>query len=487
MKLQHKPSSARLPKDALVAVLAPEGEAPALPEGVELAAAALADFEGKPRAVRACDALAGPASRVVLVGLGPREKVDSEGLRRAAAVAVQQAEGAGRATCVIAIGESVAHLAGGPAEVGQAVAEGARMGHYRYELGKSKPEPRKLRAVHVQGDGADLKKGVARGLALAEANLFTRDLQNRAGNQLTPSALADEARKLARRSERITCKVLDEAGMMRMGMGLLLGVSAGSEEPAKLIHLVYKPKGRARKRVALVGKGLTFDAGGISLKPGRGMDEMRYDMSGSAAVLGAFHALAALDVPYEVHGVVPSSENLPDGKATKPGDVHTAMNGTTVEILNTDAEGRLILADALCYTVSKVKPDTIVDLATLTGAAVMALGHEMSALYATTDDLRDALVAAGSATGETVWPMPLHEAFTENLKGGPADLRNITTPNMGGGSIAGAAFLQQFVGDTEWAHLDIAGTAWGQNARDYTGGNGGTGVGTRLLIEYLSR
>ncbi len=217
------------------------------------------------------------------------------------------------------------------------------------------------------------------------------------------------------------------------------------------------------------------------------MDEMRYDMSGSAAVIGAFHALTAIDVPYEVHGIVPTSENMPDGKATKPGDIHTAMNGKTVEILNTDAEGRLILGDALCYTVEKVKPDTIVDLATLTGAVIMALGHEMSAIYPTTDRLRDALMAAGEASGEPVWPMPVPEAFTENLAAGPADLRNITTPNMGGGSIAGAAFLKEFVGDTEWCHIDIAGTAWGQNARDYTGGTGGTGFGTRLLIEYLSR
>lgn len=485
MKLTHKTLSARAPKGAVLAVLMTQGDAPDLPGGCELPGSALAGFEGKARAIRFCDDASG-GGRVLLVGLGPSECVDAEGLRRAAAIAVQRADSAGHATCALRVGGAVASLAGGAAAVGQAVAEGARMGHYRYELGKSKPEARTLKSVQVHGEGAAFKKGVARGLALAEANLFTRDLQNRAGNQLTPTAMAAEARGLARRSPRITCKVIDEAGMKRFGMGLLLGVSAGSEEPAKLIHLVYKPKGRSRKRVALVGKGLTFDAGGISLKPGRGMDEMRYDMSGSAAVLGAFHALAALDVPYEVHGIVPSSENMPDGKATKPGDVHTAMNGTTVEILNTDAEGRLILGDALCYTVAKVKPKTIIDLATLTGAAVVALGHEMSAMYSTTEDLRDSLLAAGRATGEAVWPMPLHPAFTENLKAGPADLRNITTANMGGGSIAGAAFLQNFVGDTEWAHLDIAGTAWGQNARDYTGGTGGTGVGTRLLIEYLS-
>jgi leucyl aminopeptidase len=273
--------------------------------------------------------------------------------------------------------------------------------------------------------------------------------------------------------------------MKKLGMGLLLGVSSGSREPARLIHLVYKPKGKAKGKVALVGKGLTFDAGGISLKPGKGMEEMRYDMSGGAAVLGAFHALASLDVPCEVHGIVPASENLPDGQATKPGDVHTSMDGKTVEVINTDAEGRLILADALAYTVKKVKPDTIIDLATLTGAVVIGLGHEVSGMFATTDRLRDALLAAGEETGEKVWPLPLLQAFTDNIKAGPADLRNLCTPNMGGGSSAAAAFLQQFVGDTEWSHLDIAGTAWGQGARDYTGGSGGTGVGARLLVEYL--
>jgi leucyl aminopeptidase len=214
---------------------------------------------------------------------------------------------------------------------------------------------------------------------------------------MTPSDMAKEARKIASASPSLTCKVLDEAAMERLGMGALLGVSRGSRQPAKLIHLVYKPKKRtsASKRIALVGKGLTFDTGGISLKPGARMDEMKYDMSGGAAVLGAFHALAQLGCAHEVHGVIPASENMPDGEATKPGDVHTAMDGTTIEVLNTDAEGRLILADALAYTVSKVKPDRVLDLATLTGAVIMALGHELTGIYPTTTELRDAWCAPG--------------------------------------------------------------------------------------------
>jgi leucyl aminopeptidase len=235
-----------------------------------------------------------------------------------------------------------------------------------------------------------------------------------------------------------------------------------------------------------VGKGLTFDAGGISLKPSAKMDEMRYDMSGGAAVLGVFHALAAIDVPFEVHGIVPSSENMPGSKATKPGDVITAMNGTTVEVLNTDAEGRLILGDALAYTEKKVKPDTIIDLATLTGAVVMALGHELSGMFASTDRLRDQLLEAGEETGERVWPLPLLDCHKEFMKGVVADLRNISSPAMGAGSTAGAAFLASFVGeDTEWCHLDIAGAAWGGIQREWVGGAQGSGVGTRLLMQYL--
>jgi len=327
---------------------------------------------------------------------------------------------------------------------------------------------------------------VLRGRILAEANLFARDLQNEPGNRMTPTAMAAAARAVARRSEQITCRVLDEEAMERLGMGLLLSVAQGTSEPAKLVHLVYKPRRKARAKIAFVGKGLTFDAGGISLKPAAKMDEMRFDMSGGAAVIGAFHGLAELDVPYEVHGIVPCTENLINGEATKPGDVHRAMNGTTVEILNTDAEGRLILADALAYATTKVKADTIIDLATLTGAVVVGLGHEVSGMFASTPRLRRALDAAGEATGERVWPLPLYETHKSMMKGTSADLRNIGPPDMGGGAIAGAAFLAHFVENgAEWCHLDIAGTAWGGAQRDWVGGPRGSGVGARLLLEYL--
>lgn len=485
MKTSHKNLNGKLAELELLAVLCPQGSDPALPEGVEIARIARSDFKGEFRQTRTTDALSGSAARVLLVGLGASEQVDAEKLRRAAAIAVQKAEEMGASSLAIHVDDSVAVLGGGHEASGCAVTEGAIMGAYRYDFGKSELKPKKLERVTTLAKGNEFKKGAELGRVLGEANCFARDLQNRAGNQATPRFLAAEAQKIAHKSERIACRVLDEPAMEKLGMGLLLGVSAGSHEPARLIHLTYKPKGRAKGRVAFVGKGLTFDAGGISLKPSLKMEEMRYDMSGGAAVLGLFHALAEADVPFEVHGVVPSSENLPGGRATKPGDVHVSMLGRTVEVINTDAEGRLILADALAYVVKKVKPDTIVDLATLTGAVVIALGHEMSGMFSTSAELRDALVAAGDATGERLWPLPLLEGHVENLKGGPADLRNICTPDMGGGSIAGAAFLSQFVGDTDWAHLDIAGTAWGQKARDYAGGTGGTGVGVRLLFRYL--
>ena len=484
MKITALDSKKALAVTPLLAVCAAEGDDPALPRGVKLPDSAARDFHGRARKDRMTDASSGAAERVLLLGLG--ENPGAEELRRAGARAVKVAKQHGLKSLCIHVSSKAAKAFGGAGVTGQALAEGALMGSYIYTGGKSKPKASKLSRCVIAGPGVKFRAGVRDGEALAAANLFSRDLQNLAGNQMTPRALAARAKKLATRSPRITCRVMDEAAMKKMGMGLLLGVSRGSVEPARLIHLVYRPKQKAKRKVALVGKGLTFDAGGISLKPSAKMDEMRYDMSGSAAVLGAFHALAKMDVPVEVHGIVPSSENLADGMATKPGDVHTAMDGTTVEILNTDAEGRLILGDALCYVRKRVKPDTVIDLATLTGAVVVGLGHEISGMYATTDELRDRLVAAGETSGEAVWPMPLLDVHMRNLRGGPADLRNINQPNIGGGSIAGAQFLHHFIGDDiEWSHLDIAGTAWGTEARDYVGGRGGTGVGTRLLMQYL--
>lgn len=485
MKLTVKELTAKQASLDLLVVLVPEGEKPALPAGAALAKGALEGFKGEAKQSRLTDSGSGPARRVLLLGLGKRADLDAERLRRAGAVAAKRAEDEGAARAALACPDSVLRAVGAE-RAGRALAEGVLLGSYRFERFKSDRSAPKLRALTLLGAGRDFRDGVARGEVGAAANAFARDLQNAPANHMRPRDLAAEARKLAARSPRIRAKVLGEPEMKRLKMGSLLSVTRGSVEPAFLIHLTYKPKGRARGRVALVGKGLTFDAGGISIKPSAKMDEMKYDMSGGAAVLGVFHALAGLDLPLEVHGVVGTCENMPDAAATKPGDVVTAMNGKTIEVLNTDAEGRLVLADALCYAIQEAEPDVVLDLATLTGAVVVALGHELTGIFPSTEELRDDLVAAGKEVGELVWPLPLLDCHKDQMKGKVADLRNINA-GQGNGSSAGAAFLASFVGDTEWCHLDIAGTAWGALERDWTGGAQGTGVGVRLLLEYLER
>ncbi len=489
MKLNSKSAPSRLPSTPLLVVLVKEGQRPQLPKGVDVPRGFLTGFAGDRRTQASTWAVKGPAQRVLLVGLGPAADVDAEELRRAAATAVLHAKDQKLAKGVLWISSKGSVLKGDSRLAGCSLAEGLLMGNYQYTGGKGKAPKEVCKAFALLGGDAAFRRGVRRGTHLAAANLYTRDLQNGAGNQVTPRVLAAEARKLAKRSARITAKIIDEKEMKRMGMGLLLSVSQGSSEPAYLIHLTYKPKiKKAKGRVCFVGKGLTFDAGGISIKPSAKMDEMRYDMSGGAAVLGAFHALGDLDVAHEVHGLVPASENLINGVATKPGDIHTAMNGKTVEVLNTDAEGRLILADALCYAEKKVKPDTIIDLATLTGAVIVGLGHEHSAIYPSTTKLRDELLAAGEAVGEACWPMPLIDLHRDAMQGASADLANLSSPAVGGGSITGAGFLSHFVSaDTEWSHMDIAGTAWNTAARGWVGGAQGSGVGARLLVDYLER
>jgi leucyl aminopeptidase len=484
MKLSIHDSKTVPRKVDLEVVLAFEGQAPETPGKARLSAAALGNFKGEFRSTRMTCAPDSGARRLV-IGLGKQAEFDLERLRRMSAVAARNSENDGAARAALWIGRQVEKAVGGARQAGLAACEGALMGAYRFNECRSKPRKASLAEFALHGSGREFEAGAGQGRLLAEANLYTRDLQNLPGNLMRPRDLAAAARKLAAGRSRITCRVLDRAAMQRLGMGALLSVAAGSSEPPALIHLTYKPARKSRGRIALVGKGLTFDAGGISIKPAAKMWDMKYDMSGGAAVLGVFHALRGLDVPFEVHGIVPTTENMPDGRATKPGDLVTAMNGTTIEVLNTDAEGRLILADALCYTVSKVKPDTIIDLATLTGSVVVAVGHEYSGLFTTSASLRDSLRRAGEAVGEALWPLPLDGFHKDWMKGTVGDLKNINAPDQGAGSSAGAAFLWNFVGDTEWAHLDIAGAAWGGPTRDWVGGALGSGVGTRLLVRYL--
>lgn len=479
-------SPASLKKTPLLFVPAFAGESVDLPTGVDVPAAFTKGFEAAARTTRESFTSGGPAAQVVLIGCGDRGALDMEGLRRLGAVMAKKAEALGVAKATI-LATDLQGLEGiEDCDAGQALAEGAVLGTYRYTELKSEAKAAKCKAIAVAADGATYKRGVARGSVMAAACSLARDLQNKPGNVLTPTAFAAAARKVAAGSPRITCKVIDEAGMKKMGMGLFLSVSQGSDEPAKLVHLTYKPKGKAKGRITLVGKGLTFDAGGVSIKPSGKMDEMRFDMSGAAAVLGAFRGLAELDLPLEIHGILGCSENTINGKATKPGDVHTAMDGTTVEILNTDAEGRLVLADCLVYAARRTKPDTMLDLATLTGAVIVGIGHEVSGIFPSTDELRDALVASGLRTGEKCWPLPLLQEHLDAMKGTSADLANIGSPAVGAGSSQGAAFLRGFVPqDVAWCHLDIAGTAWNTVNRDWVGGPTGSGVGARLILDYL--
>lgn len=322
------------------------------------------------------------------------------------------------------------------------------------------------------------ERAVREATAIADGVAYARDLGNMPGNLCTPTYLAEQAEAMAKQYNSITTKVLEEAEMEKLGMGALLAVSKGSRQPAKLIVMEYMRGPKGAKPTVLVGKGLTFDAGGISIKPAPAMDEMKYDMCGGASVFGALKVAARLQLPINLVGVVPSSENLPDGQAVKPGDIVTSASGQTIEILNTDAEGRLILCDALTYVENNYRPAAVVDIATLTGACVIALGAHAAGLFANNSGLRRALRDAGETVGDRAWPMPLWEEYQEQLKSNFADVANIGGREAG--SITAASFLHRFARKLPWAHLDIAGVAWKSGAK-----KGATGRPVGLLAEYL--
>lgn len=483
MRISYKTLAGKMTKTDLLVVFSAKGKKPGFPTGVSIPKKVISSFEGKTRETRFTDPIDGPAERVLMIGLGEGKTAKPETVRRAAAIAVKQAEKAGAKSATFWMDSLSGKQAG---QLGQALAEGAVMGAYRLDAFKSKPEKASLSKLVIQAS-AEFNRGAKRGEITAGGNVLARRLQDTPANRMRPRDMVAEARKIATGSPSVSLKVLDEKAMGKLGMGSLLSVSRGSSEPAYLIHLTHKPAKKAKRKICLVGKGLTFDSGGISIKPSAKMDEMKYDMSGGAAVLGVFHALAALSPDVEVHGLVPTSENMLDASAVKPGDIVTASNGLTIEVLNTDAEGRLILADALAYADKTIKPDAMIDLATLTGAMVVALGHELTGAMGNDDALIEALVSSGKTTAEAVWPMPITDFHKEDMKGSVGDLKNIGGAGTGAGSLTAGAFLSNFVGETPWAHLDIAGTAWGATDRDYQGGPRGTGVGVRLLLDYLEQ
>lgn len=452
------------------------------------------DFRGEKNATLVLypDGFASP--RVVLVGLGKKADFDAEAARQAAAATALKLQ-----TLGVSSATTVLHGAGaGGLDVelaAQVVAEGSILACYRFDeyqtsankaAGKQTSDKRRTRLERltvIEADGARLpaaRRGVRAGVQIADGVCVARDLCNHPGNTATPSYLATRARAIARRTG-MRCRVLDEAAMRKLGMGALLGVSAGSAEPARFIILEHgKLTGKgARSPLVFVGKGVTFDSGGISIKGSAAMGDMKFDMSGAAAVLGAMQAVADLDISQPVVGIVPATENLLDGKAYKPGDILTTMAGKTIEIDNTDAEGRLILADALTYS-QRYKPAALIDLATLTGACVVALGEYGSGLMSNNDDLAQKVEAAAQRTAERVWRLPMWPEFRQQIKSNVADMKN--SGGRTGGALTAAALLAEFVEDAPWVHLDIAGTAWTAKARPYTP-VGGVGVGVRLLVD----
>jgi len=415
-----------------------------------------------------------PKRKVVLVGLG--QTADARSITKAQQAAQRTLGNTQTQQAVSALLLNLEETERKDAVVRQ-LASAAAMATYRYHATKSSPAD-KLTLESMSIVVADEQAAaVTAGAAIGNGANFARELGNLPGNVCTPTYLSEQAIALGQQHAKLTTTVVEEKEMERLGMGALLAVSRGSREPAKLITMEYKGAGANDKPLCLVGKGLTFDAGGISLKPGAGMDEMKYDMCGAAAVFGAVQAACELNLPLNIVGVVPSSENLPDGIAVKPGDVVTSMAGKTIEILNTDAEGRLILCDALEYS-RRFDPEVVIDMATLTGACVIALGHHISGLLGNDDDLADALLAAGKAAADEAWRLPITDDYQQQLKSNFADMANIG--GRPAGTITAACFLARFTEDYRWAHLDIAGTAWKSGAE-----KGATGRPVPLLMEYL--
>ncbi|MBV6410408.1 MAG: leucyl aminopeptidase [Burkholderiales bacterium] len=421
------------------------------------------------------------AGRVLLVGLGKEAEFGEKAYREAVAATVRTLKGGGSKNVVVTLSE----LPVAKRSAAWRVRQGALAVNdvlYRPDQLKSKKENGKpgLAAIAFSVAGKDARPAaaaLAQGAAIAQGMDLARELGNLPANICTPSYLAQQARKLAKEFG-LKCEVLDRARMERLGMGSLLSVARGSHQPPRFIVLQYQGGKAGTKPVVLVGKGITFDTGGISLKPGAEMDEMKYDMSGAASVLGTFRALAAMKLPLNVVGLIPTTENMPGGAATRPGDIVTSMSGQTIEILNTDAEGRLILCDALTYA-ERFDPECVVDVATLTGACVIALGAVASGLLANDDGLAAELLEAGQASGDRAWQLPLWDDYQEMLKSNFADIPNISG-SRAAGTITGACFLARFTKQYRWAHLDIAGTAWRSGKE-----KGSTGRPVPLLTHFL--
>jgi leucyl aminopeptidase len=425
------------------------------------------------------------AARVVLVGAGAHKDFVPTDMRPLAARAAKAALGVSAKHMTLALPEMER-----PAQerAVQLATEGVELGRYRFDkyLSEDRKQPDTLAectfVVEKNGGKIDgLRRMVDRGKAVASAVARARDLVNEPAGELTPRRFAEISKDLAKKTG-LEVRVLGPKECEKLGMGMYLGVAQGSDEEPRLIHLIYKPKSKPRKRIVLIGKGVTFDSGGLSLKPSASMEDMKIDMAGAAAVISAIVALNELGVPYEVHAIAACTENMPSGKAYKLGDVLRSMSGKTVEINNTDAEGRLTLGDAITYA-HAVEPDEVFDFATLTGACMVALGPHIAGVMSNDEALRERWLAAARNAGEDMWPLPLPDRLKEQLKSEIADMKN--TGDRYGGALTAGLFLKEFAGDTAWVHVDLAGPAsadkdWGHFAK------GGTGFGIATIVEYLT-
>jgi leucyl aminopeptidase len=422
------------------------------------------------------------AARLLLVGAGKKDAFNGSTLRKIAGAALRSLKAKGV--------KNFAFLAGGAlpaAEGAQTLAEGFIAGDFETDKYKTDKKERKIESIALvgfpEGEVSAAEKGLTAGKIIAEAQNFTRDLVNEPSNKLTPRILAEKAEAMAKEAG-LAVDILDEKKITELKMGALLSVAQGSVEPPRMIVVTYTPQNvkPGAPVIGLVGKAVTFDTGGISIKPADGMEKMKYDMAGGATMLGAIRALAALKPAVKVICVVPSTENMPGGKAQKPGDIQTAMSGKTIEVLNTDAEGRLILADAITYA-KQLGVTHIVDAATLTGAIVVALANVNVGVFGSNREFTDKLLVSAKAAGEKMWQLPMDDEYREFIKGSFADIQNIGS-GKGGGSITGAWFIREFAGDTPWIHLDIAGTAWNDDAKPWLA-KGPTGVALRTLVHLV--
>lgn len=442
------------------------------------------DFEAKPSQISVIYTRGSlPAKRIALVGLGKQSEINLEKLRAAFASVMRHLRNLNIKEAATSINLNI--IPRKKDQVIQAVAEGSLLGLYQYTPYKTvgREDLQEMEQLNIIADEKDftlIESAIKKAQMITQAVYFVRDLVSAPSNEMTPSIMAQKAREIARR-KNVSCNVLDKAKMKEMGMNALLAVASGSNEDPKFIVLEYSGGKKSAAPVVLVGKGLTFDSGGISIKPADKMDEMKTDMSGGAAVMGVIMAAADLQIPLNITAFIPAMENMPSGTAYKPGDIIKSYSGKTIEVLNTDAEGRLILADALAYAL-ELKPAAVIDVATLTGACIIALGDDVIGMLGTDDKLKKEINSAAQTTGELVWELPLWESYHELIKSDIADYKN--SGGRTAGTITAAAFLSKFVGDSPWVHLDIAGPAWTSKDKTYIP-KGASGVAVRLLVEFL--